>query len=107
MHLVVEVWFASGKRKSLPLKSYRPDIVVKDISESYWGITFTKLDVDAFDIPVRAEIKFTFQEKHYFEIKMGQTFHIMEGPNQVGQGTFLSLTDDKISTGQGGASSGI
>ena len=81
--------FYRGKRSTLPTCKYRPDIIVDGIEDSYWGITFTDIDLSNFDVSCIAEIKFTFQEKHYDEVSTGQTFKIMEGANQVGEGKIL------------------
>lgn len=87
----VEVVFFGKKRKTLPLAGYRPDITINNIADSYWGITFTELNVMEFDVPYEAKIHFTFQKCHYSEIEIGQCFKIMEGLTQVGKGQFISI----------------
>ena len=94
MYLITEVCFHSGKRKGLPLSGYRPDIIVNNGQEEYWGISFAELDVQDFGILVYAKAKFTFQESHYGEVEVGQTFKIMEGARQVGIGTIVSIEKD-------------
>ena len=91
VYLIADVIFYSGKRKHLPVRAYRPDIIVDGIEDSYWGITFTDIDLSDFDVACTAEIKFTFQPKHYTEVSIGQTFKIMEGANQVGEGKILFI----------------
>ena len=96
MYLIAEVCFYNGKRSQLPLKGYRPDIIMDNYPEEYWGITFITLDVDNFDVPTYAEAKFTVQESHYNEVHIGQSFRIMEGPHEVGKGTILSIEQEQI-----------
>ena len=91
MYLIADVIFYRGKRKHLPVHTYRPDIIVDGIKDSYWGIVFTDLNLSDFDIACIAEIKFTFQPEHYMEVSVGQTFKIMEGANQVGEGKILFI----------------
>ena len=91
IYLIVDVIFYSGKRNTLPVRKYRPDIIVDGMEDSYWGITFTDIDLSDFDVACIAEIKFTFQPKHYAEVSIGQTFKIMEGANQVGEGKILFI----------------
>ena len=91
MHLITEIRFHNGRRKTVPLKGYRPDIVVDNGHEEYWGITFTEFEAHDFDIWVHAEAKFTFQEAHYSEVHVGQSFRIMEGPHEVGEGKILKI----------------
>ena len=90
MYLFVEVIFYSDKRKYLPEKGYHPDAVFNENSD-YWGITFVELQIEKFDAPAPAVIIFTFQEYHYQEVKEGQSFKIMEGPHQVGEGKIISI----------------
>lgn len=40
-----------------------------------------------FDIDYLAKMVFTFQEAHYHEIKVGQSFIVKEGPHSVAEGT--------------------
>ena len=94
MYLITEICFHSGKRKSLPLKGYRPDIIVDNGEEKYWGISFIDFEATGFDMLTYAEAKFTFQEVHYAEVYVGQSFRIMEGPHEVGMGTILSIEND-------------
>ncbi|MDI8751961.1 hypothetical protein MJH54_29895, partial [Salmonella enterica subsp. enterica serovar Montevideo] len=35
-----EVEFDSTKRKLLPIKGYRPDIVIPSLTDEYWGIIY-------------------------------------------------------------------
>lgn len=93
MHLLVEVIFYAGQRKTLPQKGYRPDAVFTK-SGDYWGIVFIELEVDKFNVPAPAIIKFTFQDYHYKEICIGQQFLIMEGSCQVGEGKIVSIDRD-------------
>jgi len=91
MYLVAEITLHKGKRKSLPASGYRPDIIIDGIEDSYWGVIFTNLNLSDFDVANIAEMRFTFQLKHYDEVSVGQTFKIMEGPHQVGKGEILSV----------------
>lgn len=90
MYLFAEVIFFSGQRKHLPGDGYRPDAIFNE-SKEYWGITFSDLPSEKFDVPTPAMIQFTFQPSHYQEVAPGQSFHIMEGPRQVGEGKILSI----------------
>lgn len=90
MYLFAEVIFYSGKRKYLPTKGYRSDAVFNE-TQNYWGITFVELLAEKFDVPVLAIIKFTFQNSHYQDVMQGQSFAIMEGSNQVGEGKIISV----------------
>ena len=67
MYLFVEVIFHAGQRRNLPKTGYRPDAIFNKLGD-YWGITFTELQVDKFDNPTLAIIKFTFQDCHYKEV---------------------------------------
>jgi len=89
--LIADVIFYIGKINTLPVRNYRTDIIVEGIEDSYWGITFTDIDLSDFDVGCIAEIKFTFRPKHYAEVSIGQTFKIMEGANQVGEGKILFI----------------
>lgn len=91
MSFLAEIVFYSGQRKSLPANGYRPDAIFSG-SEDYWGITFIDLNANQFDTPIPAIIEFTFQDNHYQEIVQGQSFKIMEGPHQVGEGKVLSIS---------------
>ena len=75
MYLFADVIFYSGQRKNLPGEGY----------------TFTALPVEKFDDWTPGEIQFSFQECHYQEILPGQSFSIMEGPYQVGEGKVISI----------------
>ena len=90
MSFLAEVVFYTGQRKQIPVNGYRPDAVFSG-SEDYWGITFIDMSTGEFDTPICAAIEFTFQESHYKEIYTGQTFMIMEGPTQVGEGKIVSF----------------
>ena len=94
MYLFTEVIFYSGQRKCLPTNGYLPDAIFNEMKD-YWGITFVELPADKFDDPVPAIIKFTFQDSHYQDVVQGQSFAIMEGPNQVGEGKIISIEIDK------------
>ena len=87
---LAEVIFYTGQRKFLPETGYRPDAVFAG-NDDYWGITFIDLKADRFDTPILAAIEFTFQAVHYREITEGQTFKIMEGSRQVGEGKVVSV----------------
>ena len=87
---LAEVVFSKGQRKTLPETGYRPDAVF-DGYDDYWGITFIDLNADRLDTPFLAAIEFTFQAVHYREIAVGQTFKIMEGSRQVGEGRVISI----------------
>lgn len=93
MYLFVEVIFYSGQRKHLSVKGYRPDAVFNK-SRDYWGITFTELPVEKFDVPTPAIMKFSFQDCHYQEVMPNQLFEIMEGAIQVGVGKVISIEYD-------------
>ncbi|MDE7299255.1 MAG: hypothetical protein K2N94_10575 [Lachnospiraceae bacterium] len=90
MYLLAEVIFYSKQRKNLPVSGYRPDAVFHG-NQDYWGITFTDLPIEKFDAPTPAAIKFSFQERHYQEVVPGQSFAIMEGARQVGEGKIISI----------------
>lgn len=92
MYLNVEVVFYSEQRQTLPRNGYRPDAVFGGHDE-YWGITFFDLAVEHFNTWLLASMKFTFQECHYNEVFVNQTFRIMEGPRQVGEGRILSIEE--------------
>lgn len=91
MSFLAEIVFYSGQRKALPSNGYRPDAIFSGL-EDYWGITFIDLNANQFDTPISAIIEFTFQNNHYQEIVQGQSFKIMEGPHQVGEGKVLSIS---------------
>lgn len=95
MYLFTEVIFYSGQRKCLPTNGYRPDAVFNR-AKDYWGITFLELAVEKFDVPAPAIIKFTFQNSHYQEVMRGQSFAIMEGGKQVGEGKIISIEKDEV-----------
>jgi len=96
IYLIANVMFYSGKRATLPGTYYRPDIIVDGYSDDYyWGITFTDLVMSDFDVPEIAEVRFTFDLKHYDEVTIGQTFKIMEGPHQVGEGEILFIETEQ------------
>lgn len=88
--ILTEVMFYSNQRKELPSNGYRPDAVFNGNTE-YWGITFVDLSIKEFDTFSPAIIKFTFQKNHYSKLIEGQTFMIMEGAKQVGEGKILAL----------------
>lgn len=90
IYLFTEVTFYSGKRKYLPANGYRPDAIFND-SKDYWGITFTELSIEKFDVSTPATIIFSFQDYHYQEVVPGQEFMIMEGSRQVGEGRIISI----------------
>ena len=90
MSFLAEVVFYAGQRRSLPANGYRPDAIFNKYQD-YWGITFTELTAKQFNIPILATIEFTFQDSHCQEIAPGQSFRIMEGPHQVGEGKVLSI----------------
>ncbi len=90
MYLFAEVIFYSEQKNNLPTNGYRPDAVFNDTGD-YWGITFINLPFDKFDVPTPADIKFSFQDCHYKEVVPGQSFTIMEGANQVGEGKIISI----------------
>ena len=90
MSLFVEVIFFFGQRKNLPRTGYRPDAVF-DKSGDYWGVIFTEMQVDKFDVPALAIMKFTFDDCHYREVCVGQKFSIMEGGHQVGEGKIILM----------------
>lgn len=87
---LAEVIFYQGQRKALPETGYRPDAVFGGFDD-YWGITFIDLKADRLNTPILAAIEFTFQAVHYREIAVGQTFKIMEGSRQVGEGRVISV----------------
>ena len=91
---LAEVVFYAGQRKLLPQIGYRPDAVF-DGSDDYWGITFADLKAERFDTPILSAIEFTFQAAHYREIAEGQTFKIMEGSRQVGEGRVISVEKER------------
>lgn len=90
MYLFTEVIFYSGQRKDLPANGYRPDAIFNE-SQDYWGIIFIDLPVEKFDVSTPAAIKFSFQDLHYQEVLPGQSFVIMEGVQQVGEGKIISI----------------
>lgn len=90
MYLFVEVTFYSKQREYLPANGYRPDAVFNK-SKDYWGITFVDLPIEKFDVPTPAILKFSFQDCHYQEVALGQSFKIMEGARQVGEGRIISI----------------
>lgn len=90
MNISVEIVFRSGGRKSLPFTGYRPDAIFNENGD-YWGVIFSELEVEKFDIPTMAKMKFSAQECHYNEISVGQQFWIMEGSRQVATGRVLSI----------------
>lgn len=90
MHLFAEAVFYGWARERLPTAGYRPDAIF-DGAKEYRGVTFTDLPVERFDEPTPVTIRFTFQESHYQEVAPGQTFRIMEGPHQVGEGWIVSI----------------
>lgn len=90
-YVLAEVEFDSTKRKLLPIKGYRPDIVIPSLSDEYWGITFIEGEIEIFDFPFIVNLVFTFNDEHYLQIKENQLFTIMEGPHQVGKGKFLEI----------------
>ena len=90
MCFLAEVVFYTGQRKFFPKHGYRPDAIFSG-SEDYWGITFIDLESNRFNTPIFATIEFTFQDSHYQEIVLGQSFKIMEGSHQVGEGKVLSI----------------
>lgn len=90
MGFLAEVVFYTEQRKFFPKNGYRPDAIFSG-SKDYWGITFIDLESNHFNTPILATIKFTFQDSHYQEIVPGQSFKIMEGSRQVGEGKVLSI----------------
>ncbi|EFU2302660.1 hypothetical protein HUL33_003841 [Salmonella enterica] len=86
-----EVEFDSTKRKLLPIKGYRPDIVIPSLTDEYWGITFVEGEIELFDFPFIVSLAFTFNDEHYLQIRENQLFVIMEGPHLVGKGRFLEI----------------
>lgn len=90
LYLFVEVIFFSEKRKHLPTDGYRPDAIFP-ASEKYRGITFIDLPAKQFDVPTPAFLKFSFEDGHYQEVVSGQSFKIMEGSCQVGEGKIISI----------------
>lgn len=93
-YVLVEVKFHSNKRKTLPITSYRPDIILEG-SDDYHAISFIDLFVEKFDQNVFAKIQFTVQDELYDSIVPGTTFNIMEGPEKVGEGRFLKVEELK------------
>lgn len=85
-----EVTFYSGQRKHLPINEYRSDAIFNELKD-YWGIIFTELLIEKFDVPTPAAIKFSFQDCHYQEVVLEQKFLIMEGSRQVGEGKIISI----------------
>lgn len=98
MYLFTEVIFYSGQRRYLPTNGYRPDAIFND-TRDYWGITFVELSAEEFDVPVPAIIQFTFQNSHYQDVVQGQSFAIMEGPNQIGEGKVISIEKCEVNSG--------
>lgn len=90
MYFLARVVFYAGKRKFLPISGYRPDAIFCGRND-YWGITFIDLKSENFDAPVLTKIAFTVQDKHYQEIAIDQTFQIMEGARQVGEGKVVFI----------------
>lgn len=90
MYLFTEVIFYSGQRNDLPTNGYRPDAIFNE-TKDYWGITFVELPAEQFDVPVPAIIQFSFQNSHYQDVMPGQSFTIMEGLHQVGEGKIISV----------------
>ncbi len=78
----------------MPKKGYRPDGIFNE-TRDYWGITFVELPAEKFDAPVPAIIEFTFQNSHYQDVMQGQSFAIMEGFIQVGEGKIISIEIEK------------
>lgn len=91
IRFLCEITFYSGVRATLPSCGYRPDAVFEGHQGAYWGITFTQLSDGNFDSPILAEFMFTFQQKHAEEVEIGQTFQIMEGALQVGEGNIIAI----------------
>lgn len=92
MYLFAEVTFYSGQRKHLPQSGYRSDAIFNE-TRDYWGITFMELPITEFDVSTPAIIKFSFQNCHYREVTLGQSFTIMEGAHQVGKGKIISIEE--------------
>ena len=93
MYLFAEVVFYSGMRQHLPADGYRPDAVFEGEAD-YWGITFAQLPAArAFDMPMPAAVRFSFDERHYSEVAPGQGFFVMEGARRVGEGKVISIED--------------
>ena len=46
-----------------------------------------------------AIIQFTFQNSHYQDVVQGQSFAIMEGPNQIGEGKVISIEKCEVNSG--------
>ena len=90
MDFLAEVVFYTEQRKVFPQNGYRPDVIFSG-SEDYWGITFIDFESNCFNTPILATIEFTFQDSHYQEIVPGQSFKIMEGSHQVGEGKVLFI----------------
>lgn len=88
--LSVEVTFFSGQRKNLPYTGYRPDAIFEDYDENeLWGIFFSELNIEQFDKPVLAKMRFSLQTYHYHQVRVGQRFTIKEGPKTVGEGKIV------------------
>lgn len=88
--LSVEITFYFGQRKNLPNTGYRPDAVFEGYDENdLWGIYFSELNVDEFDKPVLAKMRFSLQTYHYHQVWVGQHFTIREGPKAVGEGKIV------------------
>jgi len=90
MYLFTEVIFYSGQRNHLPTNGYRPDAIF-NTTKDYWGITFVELAAEKFNVPMLAIIKFSFQDSHYQDVSQGESFAIMEGFKQVGEGKIISI----------------
>lgn len=95
MYLFVEVIFYDGKRKNLPQSGYCLDAIFNEAKE-YWGINFVELPIEKFDTPTPAIIKFIFQDCHYGEVGPGQSFVIMEGGHQIGEGKIISIEKQEL-----------
>lgn len=44
-----------------------------------------------FDVPTQEIIKFTFDDYHYKEVRVGEKFSIMEGGHKVGEGKVIEM----------------
>jgi len=84
------VKFLSDRRKTLPIKGYRPHIKV-DGDETQYGIEFTILDVKAFDETTISEFKFLFDSVDYSSLTVGSKFSVNEGNKQVGEGIITEI----------------
>ncbi|MCV2963460.1 hypothetical protein OHF12_26205, partial [Escherichia coli] len=60
-----EVEFDSTKRKLLPIKGYRPDIVLPSQTEVYWGITFVEGDIELCYLRLIGRLGFTGNDEYY------------------------------------------